>query len=69
MWERHTARMGETTNSYKFLVGKPDGKRYPGRPRDSLEGNCKMYFRETRVVKVKCGLDSTVSRGISDGPL
>jgi hypothetical protein len=29
----HVARMGETRNAYRILVGKPDGKRPLGRPR------------------------------------
>jgi hypothetical protein len=30
---RHVARMGEMRNKYRILVGKPEGKRPPGRPR------------------------------------
>jgi acyl-coenzyme A synthetase/AMP-(fatty) acid ligase len=26
-WARHVARMGETMDAYRILVGKPDGKR------------------------------------------
>jgi hypothetical protein len=29
----HVARMGETRNAYRILVGKPEGKRPLGRPR------------------------------------
>jgi hypothetical protein len=32
-WAGHVARMGEKRNSYKLLVGKPEGKRPLGRPR------------------------------------
>jgi hypothetical protein len=32
-WAGHVARMGETRNAYKILVGKPEGKRPLGRPR------------------------------------
>jgi hypothetical protein len=32
-WAGHAARMGERTNAYRILVGKPDGKRPLGRPR------------------------------------
>jgi hypothetical protein len=31
-WAGHVARMGENRNAYKLLVGKPEGKRPPGRP-------------------------------------
>jgi hypothetical protein len=32
-WAGHVARMGETRNAYRLLVGKPEGKRPLGRPR------------------------------------
>jgi hypothetical protein len=32
-WEGHVARMGKMRNSYNILVGKPEWKRPPGRPR------------------------------------
>jgi hypothetical protein len=32
-WAGYVARMGEKRNAYRFLVGKPDGKRPLGRPR------------------------------------
>ena len=32
-WAGHVARMGEERGVYKFLVGKPEGKRPLGRPR------------------------------------
>jgi hypothetical protein len=31
--EGHVARMGETRNAYRILVGKPEGKRPLGTPR------------------------------------
>jgi hypothetical protein len=31
--EGHIARMGETRNTYRILVGKPEGKRPLGKPR------------------------------------
>jgi hypothetical protein len=31
--------MGKMRNAYKFLVGKPERKRQPGRPRHRLEDN------------------------------
>jgi hypothetical protein len=34
-WAGHVARMGETRNAYRILVGKPEGKRPLGRPRRS----------------------------------
>jgi len=32
-WAGHVARVGEERIVYKFLVGKPEGKRPLGRPR------------------------------------
>ena len=31
-WTGHVARMGERKRVYRVLVGKPEGKRSPGRP-------------------------------------
>jgi hypothetical protein len=42
----HVARMGEKTNAYRILVGKPEGKRPLGRPRRRWVDNIKMDFRE-----------------------
>jgi hypothetical protein len=32
-WAGHVARMGETSNAYRLLVGTPEGRRPLGRPR------------------------------------
>jgi hypothetical protein len=32
-WAGHVARMGEERGVYRFLVGRPEGKRPPERPR------------------------------------
>ncbi|KAJ4427537.1 hypothetical protein ANN_25185 [Periplaneta americana] len=45
-WARHVARMGESRNSYRVLVGRPEGKRPLGRPRRIWEDNIKMDLRE-----------------------
>ncbi|KAJ4438672.1 hypothetical protein ANN_14619 [Periplaneta americana] len=45
-WARHVARMGESRNSYRVLVGRPEGKRPLGRPRRRWEDNTKMDLRE-----------------------
>jgi hypothetical protein len=39
------ARMGEKTNSYRSLVGKPEGKRPLGRPRRRWEDNIRIDLR------------------------
>jgi hypothetical protein len=44
-WAGYRARMGEEINAYRILVGKPKGKRPPGRPRRRSEGNIKMVLR------------------------
>jgi hypothetical protein len=38
--------MGEKRNPYRILVGKPDGKRPPGRRRRRWEDNIKIDVRE-----------------------
>ena len=40
------ARMGEGRDVYRFLVGKPEGKRPLGRPRRRWEDNIKMDLQE-----------------------
>jgi hypothetical protein len=45
-WAGHAARMGEKTNAYKILVGKPEEKRPLRRPRRMWEDNIKMNLRE-----------------------
>jgi hypothetical protein len=42
---RHVARMGES-NTYRILVGKPEGKRPLGRPRRRGMDNVKIGLRE-----------------------
>ncbi|KAJ4434191.1 hypothetical protein ANN_22739 [Periplaneta americana] len=45
-WAGHVARMGESRNAYRVLVGRPEGKRHLGRPRCRWEDNIKMDLRE-----------------------
>jgi hypothetical protein len=45
-WAGHVARMGEERVMNKVLVGKPEGKRPFGRPRNRLEDNIKMHLHE-----------------------
>jgi len=42
----HLARVGRTKNTYKILVGKPEGKRPRGRLRRRWEDNIKMDLSE-----------------------
>jgi len=42
--------MGEKRGLYRVMVGKPEGKRLPGRPRRRWEDNIKVDFQE-----VGCG--------------
>jgi hypothetical protein len=50
--------MGEERKVYKFVVGKPEGKRPLGRPRCGWEDGIRMDLRE---IGLRCGLDSTGS--------
>jgi hypothetical protein len=45
-WAGHVARMGETRNAHRILVGKPEGKRQLGRPRCRWVDNIKMVLKE-----------------------
>jgi hypothetical protein len=42
----YVARIGEMTNVYKMLAGKPEGKRPLGRPSRRWEDNIKVDLRE-----------------------
>jgi hypothetical protein len=46
-WAGHVARMGETRNAYRILVGNPEGKGPIGRPRRRWVDNIKMDLKET----------------------
>jgi hypothetical protein len=45
-WAGHVAPMGEKRNTYRILVGKPEGKRQIGRPRHRWEDNIEMDLIE-----------------------
>ncbi|KAJ4428116.1 hypothetical protein ANN_24130 [Periplaneta americana] len=45
-WAGRVARMGESRNAYRVLVGRSEGKRPLGRPRSKWEDNIKMDLRE-----------------------
>ncbi|KAJ4445480.1 hypothetical protein ANN_07288 [Periplaneta americana] len=45
-WAGHVARMGESRNAYRVLVGRTEGKRPLGRPRRRWDVNIKMDLRE-----------------------
>jgi hypothetical protein len=45
-WTEHVARLGKKRNSYRFLVGKPEGKRPLGRPRRMWVDNIRMDLLE-----------------------
>jgi hypothetical protein len=49
----HVTHMGEERNVYKFLMGKPEGKRPLGRPRCRWEDEIRMGFRQIGWVSVK----------------
>jgi len=41
-WAEHVAHMGERTDVYRVLVGKPEGKRSIGKTRRRWEDNIKI---------------------------
>jgi hypothetical protein len=44
-WTGHVAGIGENKNTYRILVGKPEGKRPLERPRRRWVDDIKMYLR------------------------
>ena len=51
-WAGHVARMELSRNVYKVLVGRPEGKRPLGRPRQRWENNIKTNFQFNSSQKV-----------------
>ena len=49
-WAGRVARMGEERGAYRFLVGKPEGKRPMGRPRFRWVDN-----NINDIQEVRCG--------------
>jgi hypothetical protein len=47
-WAGHVTRMGEKRNTYRLLVGKPEGKGPLGRPRCRLVYNIRMDLVEVK---------------------
>ena len=45
-WEGHVARMEQSRNAYRDLVGKPEGKNPLGRPKRRWQDNIKMDLRK-----------------------
>ena len=45
-WAGHVARMEQSRNAYRVLVGKPEEKRSSGRPRRRWEDNIKINLWE-----------------------
>jgi hypothetical protein len=45
-WSGYVARMGEKRNTYRLLVGKPEGRRPLGRPRRKLVDNIRVDLLE-----------------------
>jgi hypothetical protein len=48
-WAGHVARMGEGRGVYRFLVGRPEGKRPLGRPRLRWKDDIKRDLREIGI--------------------
>jgi len=45
-WAGHVACKGEERGVYRILLGKPEGKRPPGRPRRRWVDNIRMHLQE-----------------------
>jgi hypothetical protein len=62
-WVGHVAQMGEKRNAYRLLVGKSEGKRQLGRPRQRWIDNIKMDLLEIGLGSVdRIGLDQDRNR-------
>jgi hypothetical protein len=59
--------MGEKTNAYRILVGKPEGNGALGRPRRRWENNIKMDLRDIGWVAMDW-IDLAWDRGQLEGP-
>jgi hypothetical protein len=45
-WTGLVARMGDRIDTYRILVGRPEGRRPSGRPRRRWEDNIKIDLQE-----------------------
>jgi len=45
-WAEHVAHVGERRDSFRILVGKPEGKKTIGKPRRRREDNLKIDLQE-----------------------
>jgi hypothetical protein len=48
-WVGHVAHVEEGRGVYRVLVGRPEGKRPLGRPKNKWEGNIKLVLREIGI--------------------
>jgi len=53
-WAEHVARREERRVAYRFLVGKPVGKRPLGTPRRRWEDNIKVELQEVECGGIDC---------------
>jgi hypothetical protein len=53
-WVGHVALMEKGKGVYRVLVGRTEGKRPPGRPRNRWKDNIKMDFKEIGIDGVNC---------------
>jgi hypothetical protein len=51
-WAGHIARLGRKRNAYRILVGKPEGWRPLGRPRQRWNENIEIDIREIGYVGI-----------------
>ncbi|KAJ4433647.1 hypothetical protein ANN_15957 [Periplaneta americana] len=67
-WAGHVARIDESRNAYRVLVGRPEGKRPLGRPRRRWEDNIKMDLREVGYDDRKSGPMAGLCEGGNEPP-
>jgi len=69
-WAGHMARMVERRGLYSVLVGKPEGRRPPGRPRRRWEDNIKIDLQEVGYASmnwIDLGQDRDRWRALANG--
>ena len=50
-WSGHLARIEEGSGDFRFLTGKPTGKKSLGRPRHRREGDIKCILKKWALIQ------------------
>ena len=67
IWAGYEARMGDGSVAYRLVVGRPEGKKSPGRPKRRRENNSKMDLKEVewgRMNRIDLVQDTEIWRAL-----